>query len=224
MAARLVDAEPGGVRGLFLLQRPIPDDPNDTVRLIVSLLVRHSELSRIAIDSKARSISFYFIVRGAIGKSARAAFVRAVHEHMQAFHDLDRRSGIKVAVEMEAVNGITIVEVRRDTRTVAREELAVVIALLVDAFGSRVATNPPADGDDDPAAQEEMVGNAFDALRRGKQKKSLVGFRDERRVLARNTELNGTVSSTIDIRLKVGRLVIATTNQQFLELCQTRLW
>jgi hypothetical protein len=166
-----------------LIERRLPDDPNETVRLIVSLLVRHSELSRIAIDSSARSISFYFIVRGAVGKAERSAFARAVNDHMQAFHGLDRRSGAKVFVDMEAVNGITIVEVRRDTRTVAREELAVVIALLVDAFGDRVALNPPADGDDDPAAQEEMVGNAFDALRRGKQKKSLVGFRDERRVL-----------------------------------------
>jgi hypothetical protein len=166
-----------------LIERRLPDDPNETVRLIVSLLVRHSELSRIAIDSKARSISFYFIVRGTIGKNERLAFTLAVREHMEAFHDLDRRYGIKLSVEMEAVNGITIVEVRRDTRTVAREELAVVIALLLEAFGDRVAANPPADGEDDPAAQEEMVGNAFDALRRGKQKKSLVGFRDERRVL-----------------------------------------
>ena len=166
-----------------MIERRLPDDPNETVRLIVSLLVRHPELSRIAIDSRAHSISFYFIVRGVIGKAKRDTFARTVNEHMQAFHGLDRRAGAKVSVELEAVNGITIVEVRRDTRTVAREELGVVIALLVDAFGDRVVANPPAEGDDDPAAQEEMVGNAFDALRRGKQKKSLVGFRDERRVL-----------------------------------------
>src|SRR5476649_532010 len=69
-------ADPIVFRRYSLIERRLPDDPNETVRLIVSLLVRHSELSRIAIDSKARSISFYFIVRGAIGKGARAAFVR----------------------------------------------------------------------------------------------------------------------------------------------------
>ena len=166
-----------------LIERRLPDDPNETVRLIVSLLVRYPELSRLSIDSRARSISFFFIVRGRIAEAERAAFAGSLRGHMDAFHRLDRREGVQIAVDMDELDGITIVEVRRDTRTVAREELGVIVALLTEAFGDRVVANPPAEGDDDSSAQEEMVGNAFDALRRGKQKKSLVGFRDDRRVL-----------------------------------------
>jgi hypothetical protein len=166
-----------------LIERRLPDDPNETVRLIVSLLVRYPELSRISIDSRARSIAFFFIVRGCISDAERAAFDSAVRRHVDAFHRLDRREGVKIDIAWTALDGITIVEVCRDTRTVAREELAVVVALLTEAFGERVVANPPAEGDDDFSAHEEMVGNAFDALRRGKQKKSLVGFRDDRRVL-----------------------------------------
>ncbi len=166
-----------------MIERRLPDDPNETVRLIVSLLVRYPELSRISIDSRARSISFFFIVRGCIGDAESSAFASALRNHVDAFHRLDRRERVNLTIKMDEIDGITIVEVRRDTRTVAREELGVVVALLTDAFGERIVTNPPAEGEDDSSAHEEMVGNAFDALRRGKQKKSLVGFRDDRRVL-----------------------------------------
>ncbi|HMD03027.1 MAG TPA: hypothetical protein VKG44_08715, partial [Candidatus Baltobacteraceae bacterium] len=69
-------------------------------------------------------------------------------------------------------------------RSFSREELVMVTTLLAQRFGATLIESPPADdaGDDDPGA-DELVEFAIEALRDPTQQKSLVGFREEKRVL-----------------------------------------
>jgi hypothetical protein len=52
-------------------------------------------------------------------------------------------------------------------------------------FGSALVKNPASDDvlDDDPGDRDELVESALDALRDPAQRKRLVGFREEKRVL-----------------------------------------
>jgi hypothetical protein len=74
----------------------------------------------------------------------------------------------------------------RDARTVTREELQLVTALVARRFGALLIKSAVAEDeaiDDDPGAQDDLVDYALDALRDPEQKKSLVGFREEKRVM-----------------------------------------
>jgi hypothetical protein len=80
---------------------------------------------------------------------------------------------------------VTFVHVLRDARSTTREELVLLTSLLSERFGEKLLKNPPPDefGEEDPGAQDEFVEYALEALRDPSQQKSLVGFREEKRVL-----------------------------------------
>jgi hypothetical protein len=168
-----------------LIAKSLPEEPNDSVNLLVSLLVRHPELSRVVIKPRFAAIALFFIVRGSLDTEERTSFRHAVADHLRAFHQLAREPSPKVAVRIRADQGHTFVEIEREARDITRDEIALMVALVAQSFGERLIVNPPADdpNEDDGSGREDAVGSALDAVRRAKQAKGLVGFREERRVL-----------------------------------------
>ena len=80
---------------------------------------------------------------------------------------------------------MTFVHVTRDLHSFGREELALLVTIFAERFGELLVRNPSADEpfEEDLAAQEDLIDCAIDSLRDPKQSKSLVGFREEKRVL-----------------------------------------
>nr|MDQ6926227.1 hypothetical protein [Candidatus Eremiobacteraeota bacterium] len=109
----------------------------------------------------------------------------SVAEHLRAFLDLRGDVPAKIALACDRDTAVTFVNVTRDAASFAREELELLVALFADAYGDRLVC----DGDsampldDDPAARDELVEVALDALRDPTQRRRLVGFREEQRVL-----------------------------------------
>lgn len=163
----------------------MPDQSNDSVHLLVSLLVRHPELSRVIIKPRFSAIAFFFVVRGALGGDDARAFKRALAEHIDALHRLHGVRKASVRIRLSCENDMTFVEVERDANSVGREEIALIVAVTAETFGERLVVNPPADdaGEEELSAQDDPVGSALDAVRNGRQRKGVVGFRDDRRVL-----------------------------------------
>ena len=161
-----------------------PEESNESVNLVVSLLVRHPELSRVIIKPRTAAIAFFFIVRAGLDAGERSRFRHSVVEHTRALRSLGRGGKADVAVRFSAGDGLTFVEIERDAKTIARDEIGMIVGLVSQTFDDRLVVNPPAEeGDDDAMIQEESVVTALDAVQRGRQRKGLVGFRDERRVL-----------------------------------------
>lgn len=167
-----------------MIARRGPEESNESVNLVVSLLVRHPEISRVIIAPRSAAIAFFFIVRGSLGAAERQRFRQSVVEHVRALAALGRGSSADVAVRFSSGDGLTFVEIERDAKTIARDEIALLVGLVAQTFGESLIVNPPAEeSDDDSMMQEESVVSALDAVQRGKHRKGLVGFRDERRVL-----------------------------------------
>ena len=160
------------------------EESNESVNLIVSLLVRHPEISRVIIKPRSAAIALFFIVRASLDAGERSRFRRTVVEHTRALGALGRSGGLEVEVRFSAGDGLTFVEIERDGKTIGRDEIAMIVGLVAQTFGEKLVVNPPAEeGDDDQMVQEESVVSALDAVQRGRHRKGLVGFRDERRVL-----------------------------------------
>jgi len=167
-----------------VIAKRAPEETNDSVNLVISLLVRHPELSRVIIKPRSAAIAFFFIVRAVLDSDERSRFERSVTEHVRALRALGRSGKADVAVRFSTGDDLTFVEVERDAKSIRREEIAMLVGLVTQTFGERLVVNPPAEeGDDDMSMQEESVVSALDAVQRSRQRKGLVGFRDDRRVL-----------------------------------------
>jgi len=163
----------------------MPENSNDSIDLIVSLLVRHPELSRVVIKPRVESIAFFFAVRDRLSRLHERNLRHTVTEHLEAFHALLRTRSARTRVRTRTDAHVSFVEIERDATTLTRDEIPLIVALVSQCFGDRLIVNPPAEeaGDEELEAHGDAVGPALDAVRHAKQRKGLVGFRDERRLL-----------------------------------------
>lgn len=163
--------------------RPTTENSDD-VGLIVALLTRFPEIATFTAHPLEGTLELSFVVRERLDRKAEASLRESVGEHVRSLLELHGEAPSRSDVLLERDGHLSFVQIVRDAATVTREELGVLTALLRDRFGERLVMGPSADvEDEDPAAQDELVDVALEALRDPEQKKSLVGYREERGVL-----------------------------------------
>jgi len=162
-----------------------PHENADTVSLVCALLVRFPEIASVRCVPNDGTVRFTFVVTGRLDPHAQEAVRAAVDDHVEGFLSLSDDAAGLVRVECESARGVTFAHVTRDLDSFSKDELVMLVTMFADRFGNSLVRNPVADEhiEEDPAAQEELVNYAIDSLRDPKQSKSLVGFREEKRVL-----------------------------------------
>jgi hypothetical protein len=157
----------------------------DTVSLVCALLVRFPELASIRSGPADRTVRLTFAVRQRFDRAAQALLAEAMEEHVRSFLALTRDEPTAFRVECEADRALTFLHVTRDLESFSKEELELQVSFLCDRCGDALVRNPPPDDhlEGDPAAEDEAALYAVEALRDPSKPKSLVGFREEKRVL-----------------------------------------
>lgn len=157
----------------------------DTVSLVCALLVRFPELASIQSGPTDRTLRLTFAVRQRLDRSAQNGLKEAIEEHVRSFLVLAKEEPSALRVECEGDRTLTFVHVTRDLETFSKEELELQVAFFSGRFGEALVRNPHPDDhlEGDPAAEDEAALYAIEALRDPAQSKSLVGFREEKRVL-----------------------------------------
>jgi hypothetical protein len=157
----------------------------DTVSLVCALLVRFPELASIRSFPGDRTARLTFALRQRLDRAAQSALVEAIEEHIRSFLSLAKDEAQILRLECEGDRSMTFVHITRDLETFTKEELELHVGFFGQRFGDGLVRNPMPDdhGDADPAAQDEAALYAVEALRDPAQSKSLVGFREEKRVL-----------------------------------------
>ena len=157
----------------------------DTVSLVCALLVRFPELASIRSAPADRTVRLTFAVKLRPERLAQAALTEAVEDHVAGFLMLAKEKPETLRLEFEGDRTTSFVHVTRDLESFTKEELELLVGLFSQRFGDALVRNPLPDThlDDDPAAQDEAASYAVEALRDPAQSKSLVGFREEKRVL-----------------------------------------
>ncbi len=163
----------------------LPVENADTVSLVCALLVRFPELASIRSLPGEGTVRLTLAVKSRLDRAGLAALRDSVDDHVAGFLMLDKDEPVTVAVECDSDRAMSFVHVTRDLETFSKNELEMLVALFSQRFGEALVRNPIPDdrADDDPAAQDEIAEYAVESLRDPKQSKSLVGFREEKRVL-----------------------------------------
>jgi hypothetical protein len=167
------------------MHTPSAFESADTVNRVVALLSRFPELHSVRSNPADATLALSFAVRKRLDRLETRALGDRIGEHVRAFLDLRGEAPAKIGFAYDRDAAVTFVHVTRDAASFTREELELLVALFADAYGDRLVrdgagTDPL---DDDPAARDEQVEVALDALRDPAQRQRLVGFREEQRVL-----------------------------------------
>jgi hypothetical protein len=162
-----------------------PVENADTVSLVCALLVRFPELASIRSGPADRTLRLTFAARQRFDRSTQAALAEALDEHVRSFLALAKEEPTVMHVECEGDRTLSFIHVTRDLDTFSKEELELQVGFFSDRCGDSLVRSPHPDDhiEVDPAAEDEAALYAIEALRDPAQSKSLVGFREEKRVL-----------------------------------------
>lgn len=162
-----------------------PVENADTVSLVCALLVRFPELASIRSGPADRTLRLTFAARQRLDRSTQAALAEALEEHVRSFLALAKEEPTVMRVECEGDRTLSFIHVTRDLDTFSKEELELQVGFFSDRCGDSLVRSPHPDDhiEADPAAEDEAALYAIEALRDPAQSKSLVGFREEKRVL-----------------------------------------
>ncbi len=162
----------------------LPVENSDTVSLVCALLVRYPEIASIRSMPGDGTVRFSYAVASRIDRATQRGIGEEIEAHVDGFLSLVGDRG-EIKVECESDRALSFVHVTRDLETFTKDELAMLTSFLADRFGNALVRNPVPDeqADEDPAFQDELAESAIEALRDPAQSKSLVGFREEKRVL-----------------------------------------
>ena len=163
----------------------LPLENADTVSLVCALLERFPEVATLRSLPADGTVRISFAVKARVEKTAQANLADAVVDHVGGFLLLGRDEAATVKVDFENDRQLSFVHVTRDLDSFTKDELAMLVALFAQRFGDALARSPVSDemADADPAIADEIAAYAIEALRDPTQSKSLVGFREEKRVL-----------------------------------------
>ncbi|MFY9780148.1 MAG: hypothetical protein WAJ85_06530 [Candidatus Baltobacteraceae bacterium] len=159
---------------------------SDAVGLVVALLVRFPEIATIVSYPNEGTLTLSFAVGTRLERAAEREVRESIAEHVGALTQATGEQLETLAVECERDTRMTFVRVTRDARSFSREELQLLTALLAGRFGEALVKSPAVEDDlleDEIAAADDLVEFALEALRDPTQQRSLVGFREEKRVL-----------------------------------------
>jgi len=157
----------------------------DTVSLVCALLVCYPALASVRSMPADRTVRLTYALRRRLDRRAQSAVVEALEDYVTSFLVLVKDEAETLRAECESDRGMTFVHVTRDLESFTKDELELQAAFFSERYGDALVRNPPPDDhfDVDPAAQDEAALYAVEALRDPAQSKSLVGFREEKRVL-----------------------------------------
>lgn len=162
----------------------LPVESSDTVSLVCALLVRYPEIASIRSMPGDGTVRLTYAVSSRVDRATQRTVGEEIETHVDGFLSLIGERG-EIKVECESDRALSFIHVTRDLETFTKDELAMLTSYLADRFGASLVRNPVPDEhpDEDPAFQDELAEAAIDALRDPAQSKSLVGFREEKRVL-----------------------------------------
>lgn len=163
------------------------EDVTDSVGLLISILVRYPEVATINFDPSRQVLQFTFIASRVLQPAELDRLRETVLDSIAAFNLLENRQAAVSSIDCQVYEQLTMVEVRRDVRTLVQEEIALVVQLLRRHLDrDLVAETGESLVEEDLLIQEEIIEHMLENIKGSGEDKHLFAFREEGRVLVFN--------------------------------------
>ncbi len=149
------------------------------------MLARVPELASVRYVPRTGRLLASYAVAERLDAAAVKQLAAELKLHLRAYFDLiDEGQPKTIRVTAETGETMTFVHVERDAASFSKEELSLQIAILTARFGEALVRDTPADiVETDAAERDEAVEAALLSIRDPALHKSVVGYREEHRVL-----------------------------------------
>lgn len=173
----------------FLRRRRKPN--MDGVNLLMTLLLCYPEIGTVTFDpAKGESLQMSFALNRLPDDEENKNFGRFLTESVSTYHSLMGMAEGKLNITLEGNSKAAILGIKRDMATISRGEIKLIAALVKDTFGDALITDSEMEKNiPDEAtrlAHEENIDNILGSLRYGTISETLVGYRDDGRVMVYN--------------------------------------
>ncbi len=137
-------------------------------------------------NPEPESLTLAFIIRRNLDPSQWSELETAIRETLVAYRSLTRTPLSVLDLLAMAVEGVSVIEVTRDAKTLSVEEVGMLIEMLRDRFEFDVAADPNDLLEEEMLVQEENIQAGLEALKKGSSGQ-LVALREDGRVVVFKT-------------------------------------
>ncbi|HAH96308.1 MAG TPA: hypothetical protein DF292_09950 [Firmicutes bacterium] len=157
--------------------------------LIVSLLVRYSELASVTFDPECKELQLVFVLSEPLEQETFDAFQRKTNLSLEIYLELSGREQGKIDISYLNHENHAFIEIRRDVQTLSQGEIALLHDLVMTHFGARLISEQEDNlGEEELEVHEAIIENMLEDLKESSRAdKTLIGFREEGRVLVFNS-------------------------------------
>lgn len=168
------------------MHHEIEKNPADSVGLLVSLLVRYPEITSINYEPDRKVLRMSFLVEQVLEGEQIIILSAKLRQYLEGHIYLKGQIPEIIEISNLTLEKCTFLEINRDVDTITREEIGLLIQLLVEEFGGALIVDSRESDQDDQEVQEELIGHMLDHFRILNQHNKLFAFREDGRVLVFN--------------------------------------
>ena len=117
------------VKGMGVRLQRKKEDVTDSVGLLISILVRYPEVATINYEPEKQILKFNFISARNIEEKEISRMKALVLDSIEVFNFLEGRQTGVVALNHQAIDQLTLIEVQRDMDTLVQEEISMIVDL-----------------------------------------------------------------------------------------------
>ena len=160
---------------------------SDGVNLLISILVRYPEIASIRFDPDFHIMKLTFMVAGIVQTGELLAFRQKLLDSINAYRLLLGPAEKTADIQSSVYDSVTVVTIFRDVDTLSKGEIAMCISLLREQYRDSLVTDRNDNlHEEELLVQEEIIDNMLENVKTTPDSNSLVGIREDGRVLVFN--------------------------------------
>ncbi|HHZ19320.1 MAG TPA: hypothetical protein GX391_02225 [Firmicutes bacterium] len=159
---------------------------NNSMSLIVSLMVRYPEIATLSLDPQEKTLHFTFLIGHELAEAEFRLFLQDYTMSLEVLAELNQRNYSIASISYYTQDNFSFLEVVRDISSLSQEEISLIVHLVREKLGELVCDPEDVVGEEEQVFQEELIEHMLEDLKDSRQEKKLIGIREEGRVMIFN--------------------------------------
>jgi len=152
--------------------------------MLIGALVRYPEVGAVKYDPRQQTIRLSLLATGTLTDEEFSRLRERLADTVGVYNMLDQRRPVVLEIDRESFGELTAITITRDAPTLTPAEVWTIVEFCRDWFGGRLVAEPlDFAGEDEMAAQDEMIEEVLADLETGRAGRDLIAIREEGRVM-----------------------------------------
>ena len=162
-------------------------DISDSIGLLISILLCYPSICSVKYLTDDYAMRFTVLIKKPLGDAEFEAMAEKLRLGIEVLGQLNRRPVEKCDLHKAVYNDTTVLEIDCSMNDLTREMIALINEIILSEFSDTVLIeNKEVMYEEDIQFQEMIIDNMLESVRSSAPHKSLIGFREEGKVMVFN--------------------------------------